>query len=288
MRTDVSTGEPTAEVGIALKRQEGEKTYFETGEAERAEAETVAESAVDREAALGESTWSEPTDVLPRSLDALGIGPAASEAVETPSAQQGTKGRPDGAALREKMAEGRARVGIFGAEGEGYKFAFVFDRSSSMDGGRRNALRAAKAQLLAALEGLEQNHQFQIIFYNERPFVFNPTGQAGKLVFATDRNRAMARKFIGSITAAGGTEHEQPLLMALGMRPDVIFFLTDADEPQMTAGQLASIARKAAGITIHTIEFGYGPQQDANNFLVRLARQNGGKHTYIDISRLGR
>ena len=74
--------------------------------------------------------------------------------------------------------------------------------------------------------------------------------------------------------------------MAIRMQPDVIFFLTDADEPRLSAGQLDDIVRRAAGITINAIEFGFGPQQDANNFLVRLAQRTGGQHAYVDISRM--
>jgi hypothetical protein len=75
-------------------------------------------------------------------------------------------------------------------------------------------------------------------------------------------------------------------MLAIRLNPDVIFFLTDADEPRLNSQQLQRIARRAGGITINAIEFGYGPQADANNFLVRLARQNGGQHAYVDISRL--
>jgi hypothetical protein len=66
----------------------------------------------------------------------------------------------------------------------------------------------------------------------------------------------------------------------------VIFFLTDADEPRMTTQQLARIAHMNQGTSINAIEFGYGAQSEADNFLVRLARQNCGKHVYVDVSRL--
>jgi len=70
------------------------------------------------------------------------------------------------------------------------------------------------------------------------------------------------------------------------MSPDVIFLLTDADEPKLSSRQLARIDRMGAGIVVNTIEFGRGPQQDAENFLVRLARQSGGRHVYVDTAKL--
>jgi hypothetical protein len=147
-------------------------------------------------------------------------------------------------------------------------------------------LKAAKAELLASLQSLESTHQFQIIFYNQRPEIFNPTDQRQKLAFGTDQNKRNAEKFIRAIIATGGTKHVDALEQAIRMRPDVIFFLTDADQPQLSDGQLAKIHRDASGIVIHTVEFGMGPQEDPNNFLVKLARQNGGKHVYKDITKL--
>jgi VWA domain-containing protein len=192
-------------------------------------------------------------------------------------------GHPGGT---NRVRGGTARTGVFGAVGEGRKFVYVFDRSGSMDGHGGAPLSAAKSELVASLNDLGTTHQFQIIFYNEQPRVFNPTGTPGRLVFGTDQNKYLAQKFVGSITADGATRHEEALEMALKMAPDVIFFLTDADEPRLTAKQLARVAQLNQGTSINAIEFGYGTQSDPEDFLVKLARQNGGKHVYVDISRL--
>ena len=77
------------------------------------------------------------------------------------------------------MRGGYARTGVFGVIGEGHKFVYVFDRSGSMDGHGGAPLAAAKAELIASLKDLGQMHQFQIIFYNEQPRIFSPTGVAG-------------------------------------------------------------------------------------------------------------
>lgn len=204
--------------------------------------------------------------------DGGGVGPA-----------EGLTTQPQGS---NRVRGGYARTGVFGAMGEGRKFVYVFDRSGSMDGHGGAPLSAAKAELIRSLKDLGQTHQFQIIFYNEHPRVFSPTGVAGRLVFGTDQNKYLAQKFVGSITADGATRHEEALEMALRMGPDVIFFLTDADEPRLTTQQLTHIERINSGTLINAIEFGYGRQVEADNFLVRLARQNGGQHVYVDVSRL--
>lgn len=62
---------------------------------------------------------------------------------------------------------GKVTTEVFGVQGTGSVFVYVFDRSASMEdlGGR--PLRAAKRQLKQSLASLGENQQFQIIFYND-------------------------------------------------------------------------------------------------------------------------
>jgi hypothetical protein len=184
-------------------------------------------------------------------------------------------------------ADGKARTSLFGVVGEGTKFVYVFDRSGSMGGAGREALRAVKAELRRSLEHLDTVHQFQIIFYNEKPTLFNPSGTPGRLAFATEQNKQRAVRFVDSIRAEGGTAHEEALRLAARLQPDVIYFLTDADDPKLSAAQLAKIRDLAAGIIIHAIEFGPGAKPAGESFLETLARQNGGGYGYVDLSKRG-
>jgi hypothetical protein len=178
---------------------------------------------------------------------------------------------------------GSAHTSLYGIEAEGFKFVYVFDRSASMGNGPNTPLAAAKVELLNSLERLGPTHQFQIIFYNERPKVFSLAGYPGRIVYATDINKRQARSFVDSITADGGTGHLSALEMALSFGPDVVYFLTDAAEPDMSARDLARIRHKNQVSVIHTIEFGEGPAPDRENFLAHIARDNRGRYTYIDI-----
>ena len=92
---------------------------------------------------------------------------------------------------------------------------------------------ASKQELIASLDSLQDTHQFQIVFYNEEPTAFNPSGEQGRLAFATEQNKERARRFVGSVSAYGSTNHVRALEVAIKMQPDVIFFLTDADEPRL-------------------------------------------------------
>jgi len=79
------------------------------------------------------------------------------------------------------------------------------------------------------------------------------------------------------------------LKRALSYSPEHIFFLTDADQPQLTAADLAEIRRINRGRTkIHCVEFGKGPGMPGDNFLKQLARQNGGTYRYRDVTRFAR
>lgn len=186
------------------------------------------------------------------------------------------------------VSGGRARTSVYGIEGEGNRFVYVFDRSASMGSGTGSALASAKRELLTSLADLKDTNQFQIIFYNERPTAMNLGRQYGGLLFADQQNQDLAEKYVRGIMADGGTRHAEALEAALRLSPDVIFFLTDADQPELPAARLAQIKRMNAGrASIHTIEFGLGAQANRDNFLAKLARQNGGKYVYIDISAHG-
>ncbi len=272
-----TTAERSAEVGIALKHTDGQTEYYES-EADSGAAESSASDSLNPDdllaEALADSPASDPSDRLPKTTAALGPGSIDQTGPLNPGAAHGA---PPGAG----GLGGKAAVNVFGTQGVGNKFVYVFDRSLSMGDSGRSPLEAAKGEMIRSLDSLGDMHQFQIIFYNEKPFPWND----GKLAFGTEQNKERARRFIGSITAFGRTEHEDALKLAIKMHPDVIFFLTDANEPQLSGRQLYEIGRRAAGIQINAIEFGIGPKQSGNNFLVKLARQNGGQYKYHDITK---
>jgi len=217
----------------------------------------------------------------------LATGWGATTRAEPPQdAPQKSMGAKKSRPLNLNAQLGSAHTSLYGIDAEGFKFVYVFDRSASMGNGPNTPLSAAKTELLTSLERLGPTHQFQIIFYNERPKVFSLAGYPGRIVYATDSNKRQARSFVESITADGGTGHLAALEMALGFGADVVYFLTDAAEPDMSAADLARIRHKNQVSVIHTIEFGEGPAPDRENFLARIARDNRGRYTYINVREL--
>ncbi|WP_254512030.1 hypothetical protein [Anatilimnocola floriformis] len=182
---------------------------------------------------------------------------------------------------------GPASASIFGVTGRGMRFVYVFDRSASMSGYEGRPLAGAKRELLHSLKELDSIHRFQIIFYNDKPHIMNlDPDRPPQLLFGDEKGRNLAETFVGGIFADGGTRHMEALLLAIQLRPDVIFFLTDADEPKISAPDLRRIRERSRGISINAIEFGSGPSSGRYTFLQQLAAENNGQHVYVDVTSL--
>ena len=274
--------EPDRTTGIVLKRVTPTGEYFE-GENQNRE--------FARDTASTQSS-SQLAPTLPGEqespLEANDFLPNPSEGVGAPQAANAGGGRfsLEGSGEGEKNLDGgKVRTGIFGVTGEGYKFVYVFDKSSSMNAYGGRPLAAAKRELIQSISSLTKLIQFQIIFYNEFSDVFDPTG-SGRLFFATEANKEAASEFIAQVKASGSTRHLEPLLKAVGLGGDNIFFLTDGTEPSLTGSELSRVRRRNGGrAAIHVIQFGSEPQI-GDNWLKKLARQNGGEYRFFRIDRL--
>ncbi|MCA9229245.1 MAG: VWA domain-containing protein [Planctomycetales bacterium] len=273
---------PSRDVGIVLKQMTDEGPLFEDEEnLESPDTEAAQASSLNdiTQNALPTAAEIPPTSNTLPHRTILGIGD--SDSIGAADAGAMTRG---GAAQRS--VGGEATVSLFGIEGVGAKFVYVFDRSISMEG---PPLRAAKAQLIESLDSLESIHQMQIIFFNHEPIAWDLTGGQQRIAFATDRNKRLAENFVREISASGGTYRRAALQLALRLRPDVIFFLTDADDP-MSESDVSDAIRRAtsAGTGINSIEFGVGAATSRENFLRKLARETGGRYAYIDTRQLGK
>lgn len=224
----------------------------------------------------------EPTAALP--LEGLG----ARELVRPTGSAGSRKGA--GANSGGPSAAAPASVSFFGGGGQtGSRFAFVLDASASMY--ENNAIQVAKTELQASLLQVEEQQEFQIIFYNEDLQPMPTTGQRTTMFRGTEANRNRAAQHIRSVQPSGGTRHKEALLEALRLKPDVIFFLTDAGEPWMTAADLGDIRKRNSGrCRICVVEFGKGsPLSNTDSYWTkRLARENDGTYSYHDVNQFRR
>lgn len=278
-----SVNEPSRNVGIALVTQKQERTEYLTEEDTSASEDSAAENSGSIANALPK--LNQLDDSMPGFLpsdDNLGeIG------VELGKELAGAGSFLDGIAKGPKRGgdTGQTTTSVFGIQGTGTRFVYVFDRSGSMIGFGGRPLSAAKSQLLSSLETLGPKQQFQIIFYNDRPRAFTPKGGRPKMLYATDQNKLLARKFVLGIPGGGATRHLPALKMAVDFAPDVVFFLSDAAEPIISEKELQVIDRwNRNAASIHAIEFGPAASPAADNFLKKLARRNGGAYTYQNVT----
>lgn len=288
--------EPSREVGIVLGGPPGQALEIVKDQAANAVEPTV-DVAPPADAAV---TPTKPL-ALPSSLQELtaATAPTTASAPSLPAIGAGTP-RPTSGDARDLIkgaigAQKTAALGaaipgaaFLGAKDQGTRVVFVVDCSASM--ADDNAMRTAKAALVSSLQALTEAQQFQIVFYNQSPTLLKlRTQKPAEMPFATEVNKTLARQHIAGIEPELGTDHLPALRLALRLNPDVLFFLTDADEPQLSAGELNEIKRLNQGHTrIHTIEFARGSELgDTVNFLKKLAAQNGGTYRYHDVRRLG-
>lgn len=271
-------------VGVAVVYEAaGKQEYYLSG---NSDSDSEGQNAAS-EALLSETSAAGAAEFTESSLQDLLGGPTS--AGGDAAAAAGTLGLGDGAgALGGSTDIPKVKTSVFGIEGEGTRFLYVFDRSDSMNGYGGSPLRSAKSELTKSLDSLSPVHQFQIIFYNDTPLPYGGLSGGGPKLFNGEKPmKEAARRFVRDIGAVGGTQHIDALKMALGLGPDVVFFLTDADAG-LPPREVENIQVRASrsGTTIHTIQFGSGPKQNRGGWIEVLAVGTGGKYRYVDVTKL--
>ncbi len=284
-------GDRDRPVGIALvHHNQGATEYFleEGGKGNNASEQTSA-------AALAKSIASIPTNNVagPLSVDDLlgefaGVGKTSlgSDNSSVGQGSSGLNGLGNSGVGSGKSKPTGIKTNVFGIEGSGNSFVYVFDRSESMNGYDGAPLRMAKRELAKSLESLTSVNQFQVIFYNEAPSTYRGSlSRTRGLIFATDSEKQSASIFVKGIGGAGGTEHLPALRMGVNLGSDVIFFLTDAADPSLKQSEVDDLAERCMTrrTTIHSIEFGTGPSPGKDRWIEQLARRTGGKYRYLDV-----
>jgi RNA polymerase sigma factor (sigma-70 family) len=158
-------------------------------------------------------------------------------------------------------------VEFFGVRDRARSVVFAIDRSGSM--ATRDALEVAKRELLSSIDRLSPETEFEVVFYNlESRLLADARGKRG-LMKPTAVNKAGVTKPIQDTQPMGGTDHLVALRAALALKPEVIFFLTDAD--LMSNGDVDEILPELGSVRIQAIEFGMGAAKKEKPPLARLA-----------------
>ncbi|MFQ5912234.1 MAG: VIT domain-containing protein [Nitrospinota bacterium] len=159
---------------------------------------------------------------------------------------------------------------------------FVLDTSGSMKGEK---LRQAKEALLFSLRSLNSADRFHLIRFSSDVEAFQKT-----LTTATPENVRAASGFISRLSARGGTNINDALLMALRSpdgnsgprRPHMVIFLTDG-RPTVGVKGMADIlrnVRQANTANLRVFVFGVGYRVNTH-LLDKVSGQNGGTSDYV-------
>ena len=182
-------------VGIVLvHQQEGKREYSDPNANDSADDQSAAASALSNAMPSESEVPVDLSKALPGASELTAGGMAE-------SILDATQLTGDGTTRRGGTDQGTS-TNVFGITGVGTKFVYVFDRSGSMENYGGRPLRAAKLELNRSLEDLDSVHQFQVIFYNERPHIFQPNPRKAELMWGETENKILARQFINKIKAS--------------------------------------------------------------------------------------
>jgi hypothetical protein len=153
---------------------------------------------------------------------------------------------------------------------------YVLDRSVSM--GMDHKLDLACRELLAGLRRLPPSTRFQVIAYNTyaEPLVIIGRTDLLPAEPAIIEQVALA---LDKLTATGDTDHVKALRRGLMLHPDVLYFVTDADD--LTPEQVAFLTRCNQGSSVHAIEFSRRRNARPDSPLAQLAHGNGGSYRCV-------
>jgi hypothetical protein len=170
-----------------------------------------------------------------------------------------------------------AAGGMFSLPATASSVVYVLDRSVSM--GVNNKLDLACRELLASLRRLPTSSRFQVIAYNTSA---EPLAIGGRIDLLPAEPAVIEEvaSTLHHLVAAGGTDHVQALRRGLALHPDVLFFVTDADD--LPVAQIELVSRCNRGTAIHAIELARRRNPRPDGALAQLARGNGG--TYRQVS----
>ena len=190
----------------------------------------------------------------------------------------GAKGPSAGSGILAERGNGNGGATRFFQIGARAKsVVYVIDRSVSM--GLNGGLTRAKQELLASLGGMPDDRRFQIIIFNRSVQMLEPES-AGGLLAASSENKQKAAEFLASVQPEGGTHPVPALRRALALKPDVIFFLSDAGD--WTSRQVQEVTLINRGHTvIHVVDFDAADKDQLNAPLHVLARSNQGEYRAV-------
>jgi len=184
-----------------------------------------------------------------------------------------------------------------GLSAAGRRIVYCIDRSASMNKPVENpAMEWAKDELIRSIRKLSPNMSFQCVFYSDNVVELPNPDRRKSLIPATDQNKERAIQFIRDLEATGGTKHDLGLERTFELNPDVIFFMTDAEDDdddylRRLTNRFTTLNRRKseqkAPASIHMIQLWHKPGTPTD--VIRdLPLKNNGSYKLILAKDLGK
>lgn len=184
---------------------------------------------------------------------------------------------------------------FFGKRGSGRSALFMCDNSASyVDGG----FQAVLLELSRAVSLMKPDQSFHIVFFSDAAYpLLHPEG-IDTFLQATPDNKRKLDAWLGTVELCiGGQGIRGAADLALALKPDVVYFLSDGDHAESVIDRMMSLPLDAT--VVHT--FGMqadvrdrrtglpdarkvADQQERNRKLARIAEAHGGTFTPVTIS----
>jgi hypothetical protein len=138
--------------------------------------------------------------------------------------------------LQESDKPKSSRATFFGAQAEGNRFVFVIDSSGSMRGPRWMALAF---ELCRTIRALSPDQEFFVISfdYTAHP-MFGIAPPIGKFLLAKPDDISKFENWLRGVVPGGGTYPSEAVGIALKLKPDAIFLLSDGEIQDSTVAEL--------------------------------------------------
>jgi hypothetical protein len=176
--------------------------------------------------------------------------------------------------------------GIFGkGRGNARLIVFLCDATGSMI----NKMPTLKDELNKAVVGLKPNQSFDIIFYQGEKI--EPMAPA--MIAATPENKRKAGTYLEGVTATDTTEPVAPLIAALKLKPQLLYFLTDAADFPDVPALLGAIKKYNSEnkTKINTILFVENKAErernaDSEGLMKQIATDSGGLFRWVQMDEI--
>ncbi|HZK81458.1 MAG TPA: hypothetical protein VFC46_10335 [Humisphaera sp.] len=176
---------------------------------------------------------------------------------------------------------GVPRSSVFDAGENARQIVFLCNATGRM----LQNMATLKDQVNKAVADLNPEQSFNIIFYQEDAQVFQEA-----MVPATPAHKRQAGAYLEKVTCLGDTDPIPSMIVALKLRPDLIYFVTDADDFPDPDGLLKIIATydKDNRTKINPILFVQDKTEHARNadgesFMKSIAKKTGGRFKWVEI-----